>query len=198
MMYSYKIEQAIRAAGILHTDQVRKGLAPYPYITHLVAVAFILCDYTNDESTIIAALLHDSLEDTDYTPEELETDFGPTVRDIVLGVTEAEHADAHSYSWVEKKERYLEALSRAPRESLLVAAADKIHNMRSFVEEYTGREHEYLRDFHEDPGTVKEEYQKIKLFLNENLQSPILQEFNHVHAEYMDFLTRVEAHTTTP
>ena len=45
MMYSFKIEQAIRAAAVLHNGQVRKGVSPYPFITHLVAVAFLLSDY---------------------------------------------------------------------------------------------------------------------------------------------------------
>ena len=73
MIYSYRVEQAIRAAAVLHNGQVRKGVSPYPFITHLVAVAFLLSDYSNDEDTVIAGLLHDTLEDTDYTPEELET-----------------------------------------------------------------------------------------------------------------------------
>ena len=72
MSYSYAIEQAIRAASVLHKDQIRKGSVPYPYVTHLFAVAMIVSDYTSDEDTIVAALLHDTLEDTDYTEEELE------------------------------------------------------------------------------------------------------------------------------
>ena len=78
-MYTYKIEQAIKAAALLHQDQLRKGVVPLPYISHLMAVMLILRDYTDDEDTLVAALLHDTLEDTDYTPEELETDFGKTV-----------------------------------------------------------------------------------------------------------------------
>lgn len=56
-MYSFAIEQAIRAASVLHKDQVRKGQVPYPYITHLFAVSMIVSDYTEDENTIVAALL---------------------------------------------------------------------------------------------------------------------------------------------
>ena len=87
-MYTYKIEQAIKAAAILHDGQLRKGNVPLPYITHLYAVAMILESYTEDEDTIVAGLLHDTLEDTDYTPEELEADFGKEVCEAVLAVTE--------------------------------------------------------------------------------------------------------------
>ena len=88
MAYSYAIEQAIRAASVLHKDQVRKGQVPYPYMTHLYAVALIVSDYTDDDDTIVAALLHDTLEDTDYEEKELEDDFGGGVRDIVVSLTE--------------------------------------------------------------------------------------------------------------
>ena len=91
MSYSYRIEQAIRAAAVLHKDQVRRGQTPFPYITHLYAVATLVADYTEDENVIIAALLHDSIEDTDYTPDELKDDFGGEVMDLVLGVTEQGH-----------------------------------------------------------------------------------------------------------
>ena len=67
MAYSYRIEQAIKAASVLHREQVRKGSVPFPYITHLFAVAMIASDYTDDEDVIVAALLHDTIEDTDYS-----------------------------------------------------------------------------------------------------------------------------------
>lgn len=192
MMYSFKIEQAIRAAGVLHAEQSRKGTAPFPYITHLIAVAFILRDYTEDENVIVGALLHDTLEDTDYTAEELEADFGKKVREIVEGVTETLKSDKNKFSWSERKDRYLEALSKAPRESLLISAADKIHNMRSIVEEYTGNEAQFIKDFSATPEIVIEKYERLKFFLNENLDSDIMDEYNHVHAEYMAFLKNID------
>ena len=60
-MYSYRIEQAIRAATILHKGQLRKGSVPIPYVSHLFAVAMIAGDYTDNEDVLIAALLHDTL-----------------------------------------------------------------------------------------------------------------------------------------
>ena len=192
MMYSFRIEQAIRAAGVLHAEQFRKGTSPFPYITHLMAVSFILRDYTEDENVIIGALLHDSLEDTDYTSEELEADFGKKVREIVEGVTESRKDEKKQFTWAERKDKYLEALSKAPRESLLISAADKIHNMRSIVEEYAGNEAQFKKDFSAAPELVIEKYERLKFFLNENLDSDIMNEYNHVHAEYMSFLKNID------
>ena len=57
-MYSFKVEQAIKAVSVLHQGQKRKGKTPYPYVSHLVAVAMLVADYTDREDTIIAAFLH--------------------------------------------------------------------------------------------------------------------------------------------
>ena len=59
-MYSFKVEQAIKAASVLHQGQKRKGKTPYPYVSHLMAVAMLVADYTDREDTIIAAFLHDT------------------------------------------------------------------------------------------------------------------------------------------
>ena len=191
MSYSYRIEQAIKAAAVLHKDQVRKGKTPFPYITHLYAVSMIVSDYTDDEDIIIAALLHDTIEDTDYTPEELQDDFGPTVKDIVMGVTQPEQP-TNAAEWKQVKKEYVKQLKEAPVGSLMVAAADKIHNMRSIVEGYFQNETGFIADF---GGTVKERmmmYQDISNILNRKLQNEILDEFNHVFDEYKNFLAHVE------
>jgi len=180
MLYSYRIEQAIRAAAVLHQGQSRKGQSPYPYITHPFAVSCIIADYTNDENTIIAGLLHDTLEDTNYTAEELETDFGPQVLEIVLGVTENKDAK----SWQERKASYLAALKHAPTESFIVAAADKIHNLRSVVEEYHENPEGYVRDF---GGTLAERfahYERLANLFSVKLENDIIREFDHVFSEY--------------
>lgn len=187
MIYSFRIEQAIRAAAILHRDQVRKGRAPYPYVAHLYAVASIIRDYTSDEDTIISGLLHDTLEDTDYTIEELEKDFGPRVRTIVEHVSERISSD-DTRSREERKRGYILMLKKAPEESLIVAAADKIHNLRSIVEEYHGAFEDYLRDFN---GTIPERlefYGALHSILNSKLQNAIIHEFNHVFDEFQSFI----------
>lgn len=191
-MYTYRIEQALRAATILHKDQVRKGSVPMPYVAHLFAVAMIAIDYTNEEDVLIAALLHDTLEDTDYTSEELEKDFGGTVREYVEALTEPQDSDKKTYTWKERKSRYSKQLKKAPQESLLIAAADKIHNMRAMVEEYFDEHERFMKEF---SGSLEDrliQYQDIANVLNSKLKSDILNEFNHVFTEYKNFITDVK------
>ena len=192
MAYSYAIEQAIRAASVLHKDQVRKGSVPYPYITHLFAVATIVSDYTDDEDTIVAALLHDTLEDTDYTERELEEDFGGSVKEIVLSLTEPkpENPDMKDFSF--QKKGYINKLKDASERALVIAAADKIHNMRSIVEEYLDDHTAFLANFGTNLTDRVLMYQEISNVLNRRLKNTILSEFNSVFTEYKNFLHDVE------
>lgn len=200
MMYSFRIEQAIRAAAVLHNGQTRKGIAPYPFITHLVAVSFLIADYTDDEDTVIAGLLHDTLEDTDYSGEEIEADFGPKVRKIVEGVTDALLHERSLFTWKERQDKYFKALLLAPIESLLVSAADKIHNMRSIVEEYDGKPELFLSHFGTSIDDLQDKYDKLKMLLHERLKNDILNEYDHVHELFKAFLNQVKTYNekTTP
>lgn len=192
-MYSYRVEQAIRAAAVLHQSQLRKGSMPFPYITHLVATAFTLMDYTEDEDVIIAGLLHDTLEDTDYTIEELQEDFGGRVREIVEAVTEPKSTPDNRISFKERKQVYVEKLKKGPREAVLVAAADKIHNFRTIVEDYTDAYDRYLQDFGKNFEERLEAYQNIANVINNRPDGHILAEFNHVFEEYKQFLYDAKA-----
>lgn len=189
MHYSYRIEQAIRAAAILHKDQVRKGEVPYPYVTHTFAVAMIVADYTEKEDVIIAALLHDTLEDTDYVETELNEDFGPTVLEIVRSITRQVGEDE---TWLGVKKKYVKQLKEASKDALLVAAADKIHNMRSMVESYYDDHERLIADFGDSMNDRIMMYQEISNVFNRNLDSGILSEFNHVFEEFKTFITEVE------
>lgn len=190
-MYSYRLEQAIRAAAVLHQEQKRRGKLPLPYVTHLAAVAWLVSDYTNDENTIIAAWLHDTLEDTDYSPEELEEDFGEEVRKIVEAVTEPKEKKGKKLKWEDRKAEYIERLKVGPEAALLIAAADKIHNMRSIVEEYYDNHTGFMKDFSGSLDERAMRYQELSNLLNRKLTNDILAEFNHVYSEYKNFLAYV-------
>jgi (p)ppGpp synthase/HD superfamily hydrolase len=190
MHYSYRIEQALRASAILHKDQIRKGEVPYPYVTHTYAVALIVSDYTDKEEVIIAALLHDTLEDTDYTREELHEDFGQTVLDMVESVTNPTPEEGET--WIQTKKRYLKKLKDASHDALIVAAGDKIHNMRTMVEAYYDKEDELLADFGGSLNDRLMMYQEISNVFNRQLKSAILSEFNHVFEEFKQFVLDAE------
>jgi (p)ppGpp synthase/HD superfamily hydrolase len=195
-MYSYKVEQAIRAATILHQDQLRMGTLPLPYISHLMAVVLILSDYTDDEDTIVAAFLHDTLEDTNYTETELREDFGGPVAELVLTLTEPKlDSKGNKYPWIERKRQYAKQLKQGSEKALLVAAADKAHNFRTIVDEYHDDHNRYLQDFGNRAEERMEAYQSIANVINSRLKNDIVHEFNHTFTEFKKFLIDVEKST---
>lgn len=197
-MYSYRVEQAIRAATILHQDQLRLGSLPLPYISHLMAVVLILSDYTDDEDTVVAAFLHDTLEDTDYTAEELREDFGGPVTEIVLALTEPKiDAKGNKLPWLERKKVYAKQLKNGPEKALMIAAADKAHNFRTIIEEYHDDHRRYLQDFGNRTDERLEAYQTIANVINSRLKSDIIHEFNHTFKEFNQFLIDVEKTVNT-
>jgi (p)ppGpp synthase/HD superfamily hydrolase len=196
-MYSYKVEQAIRAASILHQDQLRMGTLPLPYISHLMAVVLILSDYTDDEDTLVAAFLHDTLEDTDYTATELHDDFGGPVAEIVLTLTEPKTIGERKLSWLERKREYNAQLKKGSEKALMIAAADKSHNFRTVVEEYSEDHKRFLEDFGPQTQERMEVYQTIANTLNSRLKNDIVHEFNHTFTEYKNFLINVEKTTNS-
>jgi len=191
-MYSYRIEQAIRAAAILHYEQRRKGSLEYPYVTHLLSVAFILQEYTSDEEVIIAGLLHDSLEDTDYTALELRTDFGERVCHLVETVTEPVKVEGRRLTWLERKQHYAEQIKKGPPEAVQIAAVDKIHNFRSMIEEYYGEHLRFMQDFGKNFDDRLEAYQGIANCINKRLDGPLLAEFNYVFGQYKEFIYAIK------
>jgi (p)ppGpp synthase/HD superfamily hydrolase len=192
-MYSYKVEQAIRAAAILHQDQLRMGSLPLPYISHLMAVVLILSDYTDDEDTIVAAFLHDTLEDTDYSLEEIKEDFGGPVTEIVMTLTEPKvDAKGAKLPWLEKKRAYAKQLKVGSEKALMIAAADKAHNFRTIVEEYHEDHSRFIQDFGPQTEDRIEAYQNISNVINSRLKSDIIHEFNHTFKEFKQFLIDVE------
>jgi len=140
MKLTPRISEAINYASKLHCKQFRKGNPTLPYISHLFAVACIVSEYTDDEDVIIAGLLHDSLEDVEgYTYEQLESDFGRRVADIVKDVSECKTANDSTdkkLTWEERKQKYIEHLQTAGADSLIVCGADKIHNAASYISDY--------------------------------------------------------------
>ncbi len=194
-MYSYRIEQAIRAACILHEKQHRKGDLAFPYVTHLFSVAFMLQDYTDNEDAVIAALLHDTVEDTDYTLAELRQDFGDTVHDIVAALTEPYTDGDRPLTWLERKSRYANQLQNGPMEAVMVAAADKAHNFRTTIEEYYDDHNRFFQDFGRKLDDRERAYNEIAAVIQSRLEGPLLTEFNYVFEEYTSFIHALKAAT---
>ena len=122
------IERAYEVAKEAHGTQIRKS--GDPYITHPLAVATILADIGMTESTLCAALLHDTVEDTPYTLEELRRDFGDEVALLVDGVTKLDKVKYGDSAQAETIRKMIVAMSRDIR-VLVIKLADRLHNMRT-------------------------------------------------------------------
>jgi (p)ppGpp synthase/HD superfamily hydrolase len=130
--------EALQYAVQLHDRQRRKG-SDIPYIAHLLSVTAIVLEHGGSEDEAIAALLHDAVEDQGgaMVREEILRRFGPVVAAIVDGCSDSETIPKPP--WRERKEKYLAHLPAATRSVHLVAAADKLHNVRALVDDF--REH---------------------------------------------------------
>ena len=138
--YSDRINHALAFAAKHHDQQVRKGTR-LPYLTHPANVAIILTRYGCDESTVVAGILHDVVEDCvtkDYTRDMLEeriaSKFGEDVLETVLMVTHRNHDDdGAEFAPDERKADYLSRLELASEPARWVCAADKLHNANSIL-----------------------------------------------------------------
>ncbi len=124
------IEDAVEFAKVKHEGQVRSS--GEPYYTHPLEVAGILADMKMDPATIITAILHDTLEDTNTTYEEIEKKFSPEVASLVNGVSKLTKIESQTVEGkqAENFRKLLLAMSEDIR-VLLVKLADRLHNMRT-------------------------------------------------------------------
>jgi len=122
-----KLLAAIAFAAHIHRDQRRKDAAASPYINHPIALANVLANEggIDDERVLIAAILHDTIEDTETTEQELVREFGQEIASIVMEVT-----DDKSLPKAERKQQQIEHAATISRRAKLVKLADKICNLR--------------------------------------------------------------------
>jgi GTP diphosphokinase / guanosine-3',5'-bis(diphosphate) 3'-diphosphatase len=125
-----RIEKAFELGAHAHREQRRKS--GEPYITHPIAVAVVLARLGLDDTTLAAAILHDSVEDTGVTLDDLTTKFGPDVAAIVDGVTKLDRIqfDSKEAQQAATMRKMLVAMAKDLR-VLLIKLADRLHNMRT-------------------------------------------------------------------
>src|SRR6266496_2809649 len=130
-----RLQRAFQYAAEKHAGQTRKQSA-VPDLSHLMAVASLVLEAGGDEEMAIAALLHDVVEDCGGMPRlrEIRKQFGPRVARIVAGCTDS--FGEPKPEWVERKKDYLREVKHADRETRLVSASDKLHNVRTILADY--------------------------------------------------------------
>lgn len=132
--YSERFDRAVQLTLTAFRPHFRK-CSPVPYVTHLFAVCALVGEHGGDEDQMIAALLHDYLEDIEGSSVDLlEAEFGGRVARMVLALSDT--VVRPKPPWEERKERYLAALRHKEPEVKLISAADKLHNCRSIVRDH--------------------------------------------------------------
>jgi len=138
-----RFSRAVDYARQIHVGY-RKG-STVPYMAHLLGVASLVMGESGHvpfpvtEEMVIAALLHDAVEDEGGLPRlrDIEQNFGPDVARIVKGCTDSFEVDSNQkQSWETRKRSYIERLPKESQDTLLVSAADKLYNARSLLEDY--------------------------------------------------------------
>ena len=141
-------DKAAKFAIDAHHNTERRGKG-YPYIIHPMEAAAIVATMTNDQELLAAAILHDTVEDTDVTIEQIRERFGDRVAMLVQNET-APLDD--SLTWREKKAAQLKQLADAPHDSKVVALGDKFSNMSGIALDYRQIGDEVWKRFHAPNG----------------------------------------------
>ena len=133
------LKKAIDIAYLKHYGQYRKGDNKARAIFHPIEVASITSCMTSDDNVIIAAFLHDTIEDTDYTIDELKNDFNEDILELVLLETEDKMINApKDMSWKLRKSEFIDRLGKSKNErAYIIVLADKLANLRSLYREYS-------------------------------------------------------------
>ncbi len=150
MSFDSHLYRAVSFAASIHDGQKKKGTGE-PFIAHVFGVAMRLLKEGADDDVVIAGLLHDALEKTDATIQDIAAEFGDRVARIVEACTEDESLS----SWIERKEKLLTAMREAPPDAQMVMIADKLHNITAFLKLY--------REIGDDIWTLHEEGRIIRL-----------------------------------
>ena len=170
------IQEAAKFATRAHEGMLRKG-GKMPYIYHPMEVALLVSRMTKDEEVIAAAYLHDVLEDTAVTPQELGQMFG----ERVLALVQAETEDK-SLTWEERKAHTIEHLGNASYEVKLLTLADKLSNMRATARDYLCMGDELWARFNEKRKDCHKWYAKGILDGLEDLSEyPAYQEYKDLY-----------------
>ena len=155
-MEQNRLNDAIRYAVEKHEGQYRKGTM-MPYIVHPLETMQILYSMSADTNLMIAGVLHDTLEDTSASKEELELLFGESVSRMV-----AMHSEDKSKSWEERKQTAIAELAEADKSFKMLVMADKVSNLRSMLRDYRAEGESFWNRFNRPKAQQAWYYSKIQ------------------------------------
>lgn len=175
------VDKAIVFATQAHHGTERRGKG-FPYIIHPLEAMAIVATMTSDPDLLAAAVLHDTIEDTDTTYDDISREFGIRVADLVASETDMRQtADGHELTWQQRKLRDMNNLKSSTRDVKIVALGDKLSNMRAIARDYRVKGDGLWQMFHvKDKATHAWRYRGLRDALDELADTFAFREFDRL------------------
>ena len=172
------LDRAILFAVKAHAGTERRGKG-YPYIIHLMEAMVIVATMSPDQELLAAAVLHDTIEDTNVTIDDIRAEFGDRIATLVADETEERpEGVSNEASWHDRKQATIERLSKASREAKIVALGDKLSNIRAISHDYAELGDALWSRFHaKDPKEHEWYYRGLADSLKELQDTDAFKEF---------------------
>ena len=172
------LDRAIVFAVKAHAGTERRGKG-FPYIIHPMEAMEIVATMTTDQELLAAAALHDTVEDTDVTIEDIRMEFGDRIASLVAQESEERpEGVSEEESWRDRKQAAIDRLAKAPHDAKIVALGDKLSNMRAIARDYAEIGDALWKRFHaKDPKDHEWHYRGLADSLRELQDTAAYQEF---------------------
>ncbi|MBO5595292.1 MAG: bifunctional (p)ppGpp synthetase/guanosine-3',5'-bis(diphosphate) 3'-pyrophosphohydrolase [Bacteroidales bacterium] len=172
------LDKAIIFAVKAHAGTERRGKG-FPYIVHPMEAVEIVATITPDQELLAAAALHDVVEDTDVTADDIRREFGERIANLVVAESDVfVEGVSEEDSWHARKQAAIDRLAKAPHDAKIVAMGDKLSNMRAIARDYAMKGDELWKIFHaKDPKDHEWHYRGLAASLSELKGTFAYQEF---------------------
>lgn len=175
------LDKALLFAIKAHSGVERRGKG-FPYIVHPMEAVAIVASITPDQELLAAAALHDVVEDTDYTIDDIKREFGERVARLVAAESDlVVEGKSESDSWVERKQYAIDRLAKLDRDAKIVSIGDKLSNARAMLSDYEEMGEELWKKFHvSDPKLHKWHYEGLRNSLSDLKGTFAFEEFSEI------------------
>ena len=172
------LDRAIIFAVKAHAGTERRGKG-FPYIVHPMEAVEIVATITPDQELLAAAALHDVIEDTDVSADQLRAEFGDRIANLVVSESDVfPEGVSEEDSWRARTQAAIDRLAAAPRDAKIVAMGDKLSNMRAIARDYAVKGDELWKIFHApDPGDHEWHYRGLANSLRDLKDTFAFKEF---------------------
>ena len=172
------LDRAIVFAVKAHAGTERRGKG-FPYIVHPMEAVEIVATITPDQELLAAAALHDVVEDTDFTADDIRREFGERIANLVVAESDVfMEGVSEEDSWHARKQAAIDRLAKAPHDAKIVAMGDKLSNMRAIARDYAVKGDALWQIFHaKDPKDHEWHYRGLAASLSELKDTFAYKEF---------------------